>query len=90
MTEARLTRITRPIVTLGACSMVGILFLVALYDGVMGTNMASTAAASLKNIPDHLWYLVYIAVLGYTSARSIDKFIVASNRRDPSNEPPST
>lgn len=60
--------------------MIGILFLVALYDGVMGTTMAATAAAGLKNIPDHMWYLVYISVIGYTSARSIDKFITRANR----------
>lgn len=86
MTEAGLTRITRPLITLGACSMIGILFLVSLYDGVMGTTMAATAASSLKNIPDHLWYLVYIAVTGYTTARSIDKFIAKLNRQD--NPPP--
>jgi hypothetical protein len=88
MTEARLTRITRPLVTLGACSMIGILFLVALYDGVMGTAMAEKAGTAMRAIPDHMWYLVYISVVGYTSARSLDKFILSLNRQRPPEDPP--
>lgn len=87
MRDARWHRMTSRVVTLGASGMIGILFVVALIDGIKGTTMAATAAASLKNIPDELWYLVYLAFLGHTGALSIDRLISARIARDPQDQP---